>query len=541
MSDYNNPVYDDNFIAAPNNNEEKEKNLPPRDMYDAKLDILTQHHTGFQKDLIEKAFYYAKEKHKHQMRHTREPYITHPIAVALILNEMKADYETICAALLHDVMEDCNVSKEEIADKFGETVSDLVYGVTKVSDIKSDDKEKKNAMTINRLSVSFHDDIRVAFIKLADRMHNMRTIDAHVSNEKKAKIARQTLDVYAPLAALFGLYPWKEELEDICFRVLKDSEYKQIYELRKSFFSSNPTLNQALFSLQYNHPKNQNSFYRLFQQYDEETNEYIDLIPIQDVKRVDKNLYGIYKKLSLDGYSDISQIKDLITYNIVTRTEEPSVLYGAMYMVNNKYKPIPVDPIIDYVTHPKNDLYRCLITSNTFKTENDEKIRIRVRYQTPSMYFKSIYGIAGLWNYDDMDKVKEMQETLEKMPIYNILSDIINEYESEGYTYDEFFKKLNQLIFPRRIYVTLNDDDFVQSYEGVTLEEFIMSQNDGFIDLNKEYYVNGNLVDITKELKKNRKKGNQQLILHNNDSIKTMTKGELVEKNVFGGISRKRK
>ena len=366
MSDFISPRYDDSFIVAPKNAEKTNNTLPPKDMYDAKLSIITNCHTGFQKELIEKAYYFAKDKHRFQKRHSGELYISHPLAVARILSDMKADYETICAALLHDVMEDCNVSKDTIADEFGPVIAELVDGVTKVSDIKEDDKEKKNAMTINKLSISFHDDVRVAFIKLADRIHNIRTIDAHASYEKKARIARQTLDIYAPLAALFGLYPWKEELEDICFRVLKDNEYKQIYELRKNFFSSNPNLSHALFSLQYPNPNNQNSFYRLFQQYDEKSNEYIDLIPLQDVKKIEKSVYGIYKKLSQGTYSDISQIKDLVTFNIVIKEENPSLLFVAMYKVNDKYKVIPVDPLIDYVTHPKNDLYRCLINYSSY-------------------------------------------------------------------------------------------------------------------------------------------------------------------------------
>ncbi|MBR5662845.1 MAG: HD domain-containing protein [Bacilli bacterium] len=542
MSDFTNPVYADDSDMHSKMAEQTDGLKAPRDMYDNKLDILTQHHTGAQKELIIKAFNYAKKKHKGQKRNSGEIYFSHPVAVALILNEVRADYETICAALLHDVMEDCNVSKDEMVDEFGQTIADLVDGVTKVSNVNSHNREEKDAMTIDKLFVALNDDVRVGFIKLADRIHNMRTIDGHNSYEKKARIAKQTLDIYAPLAALFGLFQFKEELEDRSFKILKSDEYKQIEELRKNYYSSNPTLNQALFSLQYNSPKNPNSLFRLFQQYDEATGEYIDLIPILDVRRVYKSIYGIYKKLSLSYYSDISQIKDLLTYNIITKTEEPSVLYGAMYLVNSKYKLIPVDPIIDYVTHPKNELYRCLITSNLFKTEDGkEETRIRVKYQTPSMYNKATFGLAGFWNYDDMDGVKQMQETLKRLPIYNDMASIIHEYESDTYAFSEFFNKLSQLISPNRIYVTLNDYDFVQTYEGVTLEEFIMRQNDGFIDLNKDYYVNGNLVSVIGDSKKAHKKRSQGFILHNNDSIRTMQKGEVVEKNIFGGISRKRK
>lgn len=547
MSDFTNPVYEDDSVMHSQMAEQTDRLKTPRDMYDNKLNILTQNHTGYQKEMIEKAFDYAKKKHEGQKRNSGEIYFSHPVAVALILNEMRADFETICAALLHDVMEDCNVSKEEMVEEFGQTIADLVDGVTKVSNVNSHNREEKDAMTIDKLFVALNDDIRVGFIKLADRIHNMRTIDGHNSYEKKARIAKQTIDIYAPLAALFGLFQFKEELEDRSFKVLKSDEYKQIDDLRKNFYSSNPALNQALFSLQYNNPKNQNSLFRLFQHYDENTGEYIDLIPIMDIRRVYKSIYGIYKKLSLSNYSDISQIKDLLTYNIITQTEDASVLYGAMYLVNNKYKLIPVDPIIDYVTHPKNELYRCLITSNLFQivvneeTKETAETRIRVKYQTPSMYYKSTFGLAGFWNYDDMNGVKEMQEALKRLPIYNDMAAIIKEYESDPYAFSEFFNKLSHLISPNRIYVTLNDYDFVQTYEGVTLEEFIMAQNGGFIDLNKDYYVNGNLVSINGDSKKVHKRKNQSFILQNNDSIRTMQKGEVVERNIFGGIVRKRK
>ena len=539
MSDINNPVYDDSLIAPSNSNETNSDSKPSRDMFDNKLDILTQHHEGAQKDMITKAFNFARKKHEGQMRNSGEKYFSHPVAVALILNEMKADFETISAALLHDVMEDCGVEEPEMLERFGRKITDLVKGVTKISSVNSSSREEKDAMTIDNFTVAFSEDVREAFIKLADRIHNMRTIDAHNSYEKKARIAKQTLDIYAPLAALFGLYPFKEELEDRSFEVLKKDEYNQVLELRKNFFSSNPSLNQALFSLFYNHPKNQNSFYKLFQQYDEVSGEYIDLIQIQDIRRVYKSVYGIYKKLSTDEYSDISQIKDLLTYNIIIKDEDPSVLYGVMYLVNSKYKLIPVDPIIDYVTHPKNDLYRCLITSNLFVSDGEDEMRMRVKYQTPSMYYRSIYGLAAYWDYDDMSKVEQMQKALEKMPVYKDLSDSVKEYEAGNYTYDEFFLRLNQLVFPNRIYVTLNGYEFVQTFEGVSLEEFIMRQNDGFIDLNKDYYVNGQLVDLVNI--RGKRKGKQSVILHNNDSIKIMSKGEAVEKNIFGGITRTRK
>ena len=546
MSSYNGPFYDDSLILPQSDSSKVNKTNTPRDMYDAKRDILTQYHYGEQKELIIKAFNKAKEKHGTIKRKSGELYFSHPVAVAIILNEMHADYETICAALLHDVMEDCGVTKQEIEDEFGPVIANLVEGVTKVSSLKDENKEIKNIKTINKLSIYMNDDVRVVFIKLADRLHNMRTIDGHDNPETKARIARQTLDIYAPLAALYGLYQIKEELEDLSFKVLDKDAYTQIVDLRKGYLQSSRELSSSLFSMEHDYndySSNQFAKYSLYKHYKiqpEGSDEFVWILPIKDIKRFNKSIYGIYSKLKLKEYTDISQIRDLVTFSIVINTEDEGKLYNSMHIINDAYRIIPVDPIIDYVTCPKNELYRCLITTNLFTTSQD-KIRVRFRHQTPSMYEKSIYGLAAFWNYDDMDRVKDMQSFLRHMPVYQDLARIIKEYENEEYTYDELYKKLNQLVFPKRIYVTLNGVEFVQTYDGVTLEEFLLKQNDGFIDLNKDYYVNGNLIDVSKDFRKSRRRGYTGLILHNNDSIKEVFKGEIVEKNRFGGITRNRK
>ena len=546
MSSYNVPVYDEYLSSSQPNSENIINNKPSRDMYDAKLEILIRNHSGKEKDLIIKAFNDAKNYHGETKRKNGELYFSHPVAVALILNEMKADYQTICAALLHDVVEDCKVSKEKILDDFGSIIANLVDSVTKVSSTHDENKEIKNIKTINKLSVYMATDIRAVYIKLADRLHNMRTIDGHDSYEAQARIAKQTLDIYVPLAALLGMYQIKEELEDLSFKVLDKNKYNHIYGLRKNFLSSSSELSNGLFSLQYNYDKNDNSFFKLYERVNEERKVFnesndslkLPIFPLCDVKRSDKGVYGINRRFEMNGFTDVSQVRDLITYSIVLDTDQDSLLYDSMSVVNSVYDLIPVDPIIDYVTKPKTPLYRCIITSNLFSTKHD-KMRIRVRHQTSDMYLLSIYGLAAFWNYDDMTQVKKMQLFVQSMPFYNDLLSIINEYEHEDYTYDEFYYRLNQIIFPRRIYVTVNDIDFVETIDGISLEEFIMSQNNGYIDLNMDYYVNGNLVNLG-DIKK-RKKGSQSIIIHNNDSIKTVVKGEKVERNLFGGIIRGRK
>ena len=531
-----------------------------RDVYDARSEILLQGHTKPENiAMIRKAYAFAKEKHDGVKRNSGEPYISHPLAVAMILHEKKADFETICAALLHDVIEDCNVTVEEISQKFSPVIAKLVYGVTNVSITHDENREVKDRKTINKLAMSMQDDIRIVLIKLADRKHNMQTIDGHKTFAKKARISNQTLDIYVPMAAFLGDYKTKEELEDLCFKTLMADKYKETKDLRDTFLKLSPALNKGLFSLQYRNDRNPNSFYRLFEEYSEVDKCFKEVLPIRDVKRVDKSIYAIYKRLTSDNRNDISQIKDLVSYNLTfadVKIDDESMpleqrlqrekfisernLYDAMYIVNSKYKLIPDDPIIDYVTCPKTDLYRCLITGNSF-TAGDEALRIRMRYMTQSMFYKSIHGIAGFWNYDDMDRVKEMQRFLTQLPVYTDLVNVINEYQTEGYTYEEFFRRLNEVVFPQRIYIHMNETGFVEAYEGMTIEEFIMKQNGGFIDLNNNYYVNGNLVDLSKSQGKPFRRQNKSIILHNNDIVKIISKDEVAERNMFGGISRKKR
>ena len=478
--------------------------------YENNLSLLTSHHDGKNRDLIIKAFNYAREKHSGQFRNSGEPYDQHPIKVALKLNEMKADYETICAALLHDVIEDCDVTKEDITREFSLTIANLVDGVTKVS---------KDIQTINKLILSIEDDVRIIIIKLMDRLHNMETIQGHNSEEKRKRIAKQTLDVYVPIATLFGLYRIKEQLEDLCFKTIDIDAYNEVKHLKTVVLENNSELSKTLYNLQY--PYSDSSLYKIL------SKENLDVF---DIRLKYKGLYGIYRNLVENKATDITQITDLITYRVTLQGENVPPLYLAMGLVNDKFPMLNGTQYAcrDYISFPKNELYKALLTYNILYTEK-EKVQIHFQYQTPKMLDLSILGIASLWRYDDLNAVKEMQDFVENMPVYSYLSDLSNDYKNNIYTYDEFFNKINKLIFSKRIYIKLPNFDFKQTYEGITLEDFVMFNNDGLFDLNKDYYVNG-------------KKQKRKYILHNNDYVESISKEEKdIIKNVFGGIARSRK
>ena len=431
---------------------------------------------------------------------------------------MKADYETICAALLHDVVEDCDTTIEEIEKEFSPTIANLVDGVTKVSQLNDRDRAAKNIKTINKLVLSMDDDVRIIIIKLADRLDNMRTIDGHSDPEKKSRIAKQTIDIYAPTAALLGIYQMKEELEDRSFRTLKLNEYNEIGRMRSELLEGNESIKKALFSLQYQ--SSNDSLFKLLEG---------EGISVFDVKLKYKSLYGIYRILTSNNKSDISQTIDLVTYKVTTQGEDVGNLYRAMGIVNSKYKMLFDNQYAmkDYISNPKTELYKGLLTYNILKAE-DDVMQIHFQYQTPSMLNMSVNGIASFWNYDDLEAVKNMQLFLKQMPIYHDLSRVVSEYKSDVYTYEEIFDELRKVVFPRRIYIKLPNYELIQTHEGITLGDFILSINEGFIDLNKDYYING-------------KKQSLKYILKNNDYFEAISKGENIITNIFGGTQRKRK
>lgn len=485
--------------------------------YDQAKNILTQHHEGKEKELIESAFDYCRKMHYGQRRKTKEPYDQHPITVALKLNSIKADYETICAALLHDTIEDCDVTEEDIANDFSPTIAKLVQGVTKVSTIDKNDKKYTDIQTINKLILSIKDDVRIILIKLMDRLHNMETINGHKEIQKRIEIAQQTLDVYVPIATLFGLFRLKEELENHCFKTIYENQFNEVLLLKREYIDNNEKLKNALYNVCYGFEK--------------------DSIPnILSAKNIDirsvnykyKSEYGIYRNMMSNNASDIFQVIDLITYRVTLSDEEKINLYTAMGLINGVYKPLNNDQYAfrDYVESPKYELYRGLLTYNLLCVDN-QKIQIHFEYQTPSMSRAADLGIASFWNYDDLDAVRDMQAFLQGMPVYEFLKFLSVAYENNVYDGRQFYDLVKQFIFSRRIFIKLANNDSRQAYDGIKVRDFITFNKDLFTP-NNIYYVNGRMVD-------------ESFMLHNNDSLTVLRNGERkVDTNLFGGVVREK-
>ena len=286
---------------------------------------------------VKKAYDYAKELHKGQYRQSGEEYISHPLNVCYILAEMHADCDTLCAGLLHDTLEDTNASKEEIITLFGENVCTLVEGVTKFTKINFQTKEEENLANMRKIITSIINDPRILIIKLADRLHNMRTLDFKTS-EKQIEKAKETMNIYVPLASYIGAYHIKTELEDLSFKYLEPEKYHNILEQK------------------YNFEKYESD--NIFELEKVIHNFLLDNNIPNDMKVRTKNIYGIYRKMK-KGFT-LDEMHDLVALKVVV--SQVMDCYKSLGLIHSKYHPLNYK-FKDYISSPKTNMYQSLHTS----------------------------------------------------------------------------------------------------------------------------------------------------------------------------------
>ena len=342
---------------------------PIRQLYE---DFKSQINVPFDEKKIDEAFVFAYEKHKGQKRASGESYIIHPIEVAKIVNQFYVDENSLIAALLHDVLEDTQTTEEEIKEKFGEDVLFLVKALTKISKIKYKSTEENQADNFRKMIVAMASDLRVILIKLADRLHNMRTI-CYLNEEKQKRIARETLDIYAPIAHRLGIYWLKSELEDLSFKYLYPEEYERIE--RK--------VNEII-------------------QKKKEIIKFIENKIKQDMEEAGiectvsgrvKHIYSIYTKMQRKRV-DFDGIHDLLAVRIITETEKDC--YAALGIIHKNYKPLP-GRFKDYIALPKPNMYQSLHT--TVFGPSDTIVEIQIR--TKKMHEIAEEGIAAHYKYKE--------------------------------------------------------------------------------------------------------------------------------------------
>ena len=345
----------------------------PVELKELKEKIL-QYNPKSEWERIIEAYLFAKDAHEGQKRHSGEPYIIHPLAVAEILTEVEADDKTIIAGLLHDVIEDTEYTFEDVEQRFGHDVAVLTEGVTKLGKVKGRTKSEQKMENIRKMILAMATDIRVIIVKLADRLHNMRTLQFHSSEVKRRQIAQETLDIYSPLANRLGVFQFKWELEDLCLQTLEPEKYRTIVEQLASTRDSRLAYIQDFID-------------KLKTKLDESKIQYVDIYGRS------KNLYSIYRKM-LTQNKELPQIYDVLAVRVIVK--DVTECYSVLGIVHTLCVPVP-GRFKDYIAMPKQNMYQSIHT--TIIGPNGKPLEVQIR--TEEMHHVAEHGIAAHWQYKE--------------------------------------------------------------------------------------------------------------------------------------------
>lgn len=388
---------------------------------------------------IKKAYNFADMYHAGQMRQSGEPYIIHPLNVCYTLAEMHADSDTLCAGLLHDVLEDTKATYEEIENEFNPCVAKLVDGVTKISGMNFSSKSEMKYANTRKIINGLTQDVRIIIIKLADRLHNMRTLEFK-RKEKQQEISIETMEIYVPLAYSIGAYRLKCELEDLSLMYLKNYEYNTILEKKKKIENSNR--NNLLEML--------NKINRLLNDKN---------IP-NEIKIKTKNIYGIYRQRCAGV--NINDIHDLMALRVIV--DEIDNCYQTLGVIHSQYKPFNVK-FKDYIYNPKSNLYRSLHT--TVFGEDDRLVQARIR--TRDMDQIASYGLTAYWYLNQDGARDKMQEDLRnKWQDFNSLMELNSSFGDN----EEFVSQVKKEVFSDKVYVYTPKGEIIKLPKGSTVIDF---------------------------------------------------------------------
>lgn len=423
--------------------------------------------------LIEKAYFYAEEKHRDQLRRSGEPYLVHLVQVAYILATMRVGPNTITAGLLHDVIEDCNVTEAEFLENFNEELYSLVSAVTKIGNIEFKDEKEYLAANHRKIFIAMAKDIRVIIIKLVDRLHNMRTLE-HMPANKQTKIAAETLDVYAPIAHRLGISWIKNELEDLSFYYIDRKEYYAIAKL----VEQRRTEREAHITKMIN-----------------DISKMLDDLKIKyRIFGRSKHLYSIYKKM-ITREKDFGEILDLLAIRVITETELNC--YEILGYIHQKYRPIP-GRLKDYIAMPKVNMYQSLHTTVVGVEGNIFEVQIR----TETMDAIAERGVAAHWRYKEgtvYNPQKEQKEIEEKLSWFKDISTLENEIEDDNA--QEFMDALQVDLFDANVYVMSPKGRVIDLPQGSTPIDFAYRIHTEVGHQTVGAIVNGNLVPLSTNLK----------------------------------------
>ncbi len=391
-------------------------------------------------DLLKHAYVVAREAHDGQLRSSGEPYITHPVAVAINLANMHLDHETLMAALLHDVIEDTSVTKENLAELFGDTVAELVEGVSKLDKLKFDNKEEMQAENFRKMILAMVQDIRVILIKLADRTHNMRTLGS-LRPDKRRRIARETLEIYAPIANRLGIHNIKNELETLGFQALYPMRSRA---LRSAVKSARGNRNEVINNIQ------------------KEMGARLKESGIDaEVLGREKHLYSIYRKM-LNKELMFNEVMDIYAFRVIVKNKIDDC-YRALGAMHNLFKPIE-GRFKDYIAIPKTNGYQSLHTSLI----GPHGIPVEIQIRTQDMEQMADKGVAAHWEYKQKDT---NSDTTAQIKARRWMQSLIELQQSAGSSF-EFIENVKTDLFPEEIYVFTPDGRIIELPMGATAVDF---------------------------------------------------------------------
>ncbi len=416
-------------------------------------------------DFINKAYEYAYEKHKDQKRKSGEPYFVHVLNVAYELARLKADPSTICSGLLHDVIEDCDVSKEEFVSLFGEDIYNIVEAVSKISNLKFNDEKEYQAANHRKILIAMAKDVRVILVKLVDRLHNMRTLH-YMPEEKQKRIAKETLEVYAPIAHRLGIAEIKNELEDLAFSYLDNEKYKEIAHLVESKKSERDAQIEIMMKDISIVLTQENIPFRIFGR--------------------SKHLYSINKKM-ITKNKRFDEILDLLAIRIITKTV--TNCYEILGYIHAVYRPIP-GRLKDYIAMPKMNLYQSLHTTIVGPDGRIYEVQIR----TEEMDEIAERGIAAHWSYKEGEK-RSQKKLMEELSWLKAFED---NSETDA---KEYMSDITHDIFNANIYCLTPRGRVIDLPNGSTPIDFAYRIHTEVGNQTVGAVVNGVLVPLNTQLK----------------------------------------
>lgn len=429
-------------------------------------ETIVQYNPNLDCEIIERAYNYAKEKHDGQFRSSGEPYYTHPVEVAQILADMRMDITTIVTAVLHDTVEDTDATLEEVEKIFGKTVADLVNGVSKLTRIESQTLEGKQAENFRKLLLAMSEDIRVLLVKLADRLHNMRTITGIKTQEKRRRISLETLEIYAPLAERVGVHRIKEELEDLCFDQV-NSEARESITNRLAYLRK-------------------------------EGHDVVDGIILElkqllksgginaEITGREKTRYSIWKKMQRKKVT-FEQLSDIMAFRIMVDTTEEC--YLVLGTIHGKYRSVP-GRFKDYISTPKPNGYRSIHTT----IMGPHRQRIEVQIRTHQMHAEAELGVAAHWAYKG-----NAQPTKRDVTKYRWLRELLDILEQEQKP-EDFWENTKLELFQDQVFVFTPKGDLIELPNGATPIDFAYAIHSDIGDKCVGAKINGRIAPLNSRL-----------------------------------------